>query len=69
LAALLFLIGMHKLEYFVNAKIVGTKIQASAWELLLALLIMEACFGVTGLLIAPIVYAYIKSELIQEKMI
>jgi predicted PurR-regulated permease PerM len=69
LAALFFLVAIHKLEYFINAKIVGGKIQAAAWEILLALLVMEACFGVNGLLLAPIVYAYIKAELLQEKLI
>jgi predicted PurR-regulated permease PerM len=48
---------------------VGGKIQAAAWEILLAFLIMEACFGVNGILMAPIVYAYIKSELLQEQLI
>lgn len=69
IAALFFLVGVHKLEYFINAKIVGSKIHAAAWELLLALLIMEALFGITGLLIAPILYAYIKSELLLAKLI
>jgi len=69
IAALFFLVIIHKLEYFINAKIVGSKIQASAWEILLAFLMMEACFGVNGLLMAPIVYAYLKSELLQEKLI
>jgi predicted PurR-regulated permease PerM len=69
IAALLFLVGVHKLEYFINAKIVGSKIHATAWELLLALLIMESLFGITGLLIAPILYAYIKSELLLAKLI
>ena len=68
-AALVFLVAVHKLEYFINAKIVGSKIQAAAWELLLALLIMESLFGITGLLIAPILYAYIKSELLLAKLI
>lgn len=67
--ALAFLVGVHKLEYFINAKIVGGKINASTWEILLAFLVMEACFGVTGLLLAPIVYAYVKSELFQENLI
>ena len=67
--ALLFLVAIHKLEYFINARIVGGKIKAATWELLLAFLLMEACFGVTGLLLAPIVYAYVKSELLQEQLI
>jgi predicted PurR-regulated permease PerM len=69
IAALVFLVGIHKLEYFINAKIVGEKIQAAAWEILLAFLIMEACFGINGILMAPIVYAYLKSELLQEQLI
>ena len=69
IAALVFLVGIHKLEYFINAKIVGSKINAGAWELLLALLIMESLFGITGLLLAPILYAYIKSELLLAKLI
>jgi predicted PurR-regulated permease PerM len=69
IAALVFLIGIHKLEYFINAKIVGAKINAAAWELLIALLIMESIFGINGLLLAPILYAYIKSELSLAKLI
>jgi predicted PurR-regulated permease PerM len=54
---------IHKLEYFLNARIVGTRIQARAWELLLAMLVLEVAFGIAGLIAAPIYYAYIKSEL------
>lgn len=69
ISALVFLVLIHKLEYFINAKIIGTKINASAWELLLALFLMEACFGIPGILLAPIVYAYVKSELTHAKLI
>lgn len=62
-AALGFLIAVHKLEYFLNARIVGTRIRARAWELLLAMLVMEAAFGLPGLVAAPIYYAYLKAEL------
>ena len=54
---------IHKLEYFMNARIVGTEIRARAWELLLAMLVMEAAFGIPGLIAAPIYYAYLKDEL------
>jgi predicted PurR-regulated permease PerM len=60
---------IHKLEYFINAKIVGARIQASAWEILLAMLTMESIFGISGLILAPITYAYIKSELNEAKLI
>lgn len=69
IAALVFLILVHKLEYFLNARIVGTQIRASAWELLIAMLVMEAAFGLTGLVAAPIYYAYLKSELEAERLL
>ena len=68
-AALGFLILIHKLEYFLNARIVGNQINASAWELLIAMLLMEAAFGLPGLIAAPIYYAYLKSELVAERLI
>jgi predicted PurR-regulated permease PerM len=63
IGSLLFLVIIHKLEYFLNARIVGGQIRAYAWELLLAMLCMEAAFGLPGIVAAPIYYAYIKSEL------
>jgi len=65
-AALLYLIVIHKLEYFLNARIVGGEIRAHAWELLLALLVMEAAFGLSGLVAAPVFYAYVKRELVAQ---
>jgi predicted PurR-regulated permease PerM len=63
IACLAFLILIHKGEYFLNARIIGTRIQARAWELLVAMLVLEAVFGVAGLIAAPIYYAYLKDEL------
>lgn len=63
LGALLFLITIHKLEYFLNAKIIGSQINARAWELLTAMLLMESLFGIPGVIAAPVFYAYIKNEL------
>ena len=68
-AALLYLIVIHKLEYFLNARIVGGEIQARAWELLLAMLVMEAAFGLPGLVAAPVFYAYVKRELVDQRWI
>jgi predicted PurR-regulated permease PerM len=61
--SLVFLMVVHKLEYFLNARIVGQQIKASAWELLCAMLVMETAFGLPGLVAAPIFYAYLKAEL------
>src|SRR6185312_3918980 len=62
-ASLVFLVVVHKLEYFLNARIVGGHIHARAWELLMAMLVMQAAFGMAGLVAAPIYYAYVKDEL------
>ena len=69
LASLGFLIVVHKLEYFLNARIVGAQIRASAWELLLAMLVMESAFGLAGLVAAPIVYAWLKDELVSRGLV
>jgi predicted PurR-regulated permease PerM len=63
IGALIFLVVIHKLEYFLNARIVGTRIRANAWELLLAMIVLEVAFGIAGLIAAPVYYAYIKNEL------
>lgn len=68
-SCLIYLIVIHKLEYFINAQIIGTKINAKAWEVLLAMLIFESIFGLSGLIVAPIFYAYLKLELHTAKMI
>ena len=62
-AALGYLIVIHKVEYFLNARIVGGQISAKSWELLLAMLVFEAAFGLPGVVAGPIYYAYLKSEL------
>lgn len=67
--ALTFLIVIHKLEYFINAKIIGSQIRARAWEILLSMVFMEAAFGLVGMVAAPIYYAYIKDELKAQKLI
>lgn len=69
IAALVFLVLVHKFEYFLNARIVGTQIRARAWELLIAMVFMEAAFGPAGVIAAPIYYAYLKRELEAAKLI
>jgi predicted PurR-regulated permease PerM len=69
IGSLIFLVVIHKLEYFLNARIIGSKIHAHAWELLLAMLVMDAAFGIPGVIAAPIYYAYLKEELTQRRLI
>ncbi len=67
--SLLWLTGNHKLEYFLNAHIIGSRIRAKAWELLIAMLTMEAAFGLAGLISAPVLYAQIKHVLHQRDLL
>ena len=69
ISSLVFLIVIHKLEYFLNAKIIGWRIKAKAWELLCAMLVMEVLFGITGVIAAPIYYAYLKEELAEKGLV
>lgn len=68
-AALGYLIVIHKVEYFLNARIVGGQISAKAWELLLAMLVFEAAFGLPGVVAGPVYYAYLKSELRRAELV
>lgn len=67
--SLIYLIVIHKLEYFFNARIIGGQIRAKAWEILMAMIVMEAAFGIAGVVAAPIYYAYLKDELTARKLI
>lgn len=69
MASLVFLIVIHKLEYYINAKIVGSQIKTTIWELLIAMMIFQALFGVIGVVLAPVIYGYIKEELKFRKLI
>ena len=62
LLALIFLIAIHKLEYFLNGKIIGGRIQNPMWLTLLALIVGEKLMGVPGMILAPVVLYYVKVE-------
>ena len=62
-ASLSFLVIIHKLEYLINSRIVGGETDSQAWEILAAIIIGEAAFGVGGIVMAPIIYAFAKREL------
>jgi predicted PurR-regulated permease PerM len=68
-ASLVYLVVIHKLEYFLNARIVGHSIHAAAWEILVAMVVFEAVFGLPGVIAAPIFYAYLKRELTDRRLI
>jgi predicted PurR-regulated permease PerM len=68
-ASLVFMVVIHKLEYFLNARIIGSQINARAWEMLTAILVMETLFGMPGLVAAPVFYAYLKKELTDRALV
>jgi predicted PurR-regulated permease PerM len=68
-ASLVFLVLIHKLEYLINSRIVGGETDSQAWEILMAILIGETAFGVAGVVIAPIIYAFVKRELRERRLV
>jgi predicted PurR-regulated permease PerM len=61
-AALVFLVVIHKLEYFLNSKIIGQRIRNPLWLTLLALVLGERLLGLPGMVLAPVVLHYLKVE-------
>jgi predicted PurR-regulated permease PerM len=68
LVALVFLIAIHKLEYFLNSKIIGDRIRNPIWLTLLALIIGERLMGIPGMVLAPVVLNYLRLELSKIEM-
>jgi predicted PurR-regulated permease PerM len=62
-AALIFLVGIHKLEYFLNSKIIGHFTSMPIYITLLALLIGEMLFHISGMIIAIPTILFIREEL------
>ncbi|HAM70462.1 MAG TPA: hypothetical protein DCM86_02335 [Verrucomicrobiales bacterium] len=62
IAALAFLVILHKLEYFLNSKIIGDRISNPVWLTLLGLIVGEKLMGIPGMILAPVVLYYVKVE-------
>jgi predicted PurR-regulated permease PerM len=61
--ALVFLIVIHKLEYFLNSKIIGDRIRNPVWLTLIGLIIGERLMGIPGMILAPVVLNYLREEM------
>lgn len=68
LMALIFLVVVHKLEYFLNSKIIGDRIKNPMWLTLIGLVVGEKLLGVPGMILAPVVLHYLKVETSQNKV-
>ena len=65
LIALIYLVVVHKAEYFLNSKIVGSSIDTPMWQILMGLIVGEAVLGVPGVVLAPAFLHYLREELRQ----
>ncbi|MFL6529098.1 MAG: AI-2E family transporter [Chthoniobacterales bacterium] len=61
--AVAFLIVIHKLEYFLNSRIIGGRIRHPMWLILLALLVGEQLMGIPGMILAPVILSFVKVEM------
>src|SRR5256885_15062475 len=61
--ALIFLIVVHKLEYFLNSKIIGSRIRNPIWLTLIGLIIGEKLMGVPGMILSPVILNYVRVEM------
>ncbi len=68
LFALIFLVVIHKLEYFLNSKIIGDRIRNPIWLTLIGLVLGEKLMGIPGMILAPVVLHYIKVEASRRKL-
>jgi len=60
--ALVFLIAIHKLEYFLNSNIIGRRIKSPMWLTLIGLILGEKLMGLPGMVLAPIALHFIRIE-------
>ena len=63
IGALIFLVVVHKLEYFLNSKIIGARIRNPIWLTLIGLILGEKLMGVPGMILSPVILNYIRVEM------
>jgi predicted PurR-regulated permease PerM len=63
LASLIFLIVVHKLEYFLNSKIIGNRIKNPVWLTLIGIILGERLLGIPGMILAPVILHFVKQEM------
>src|SRR5205809_3838251 len=68
IGALVFLVLIHKLEYVLNSKIIGSRIRNPVWLTLIALIIGERLMGIPGLILAPVVLNYLRVEMLKVEV-
>jgi predicted PurR-regulated permease PerM len=69
IVSLIFVVAISKLQYLLTSRMVGSEIDSQAWEILFAIIVGEAAFGIAGVVMAPIVYAFVKRELRERGLV
>jgi predicted PurR-regulated permease PerM len=62
-AALVYLVVAHKLEYLLNSRIVGARIKTPMWLTILGMIAGEALLGLPGVVLAPALIHYLRAEM------
>ena len=60
---LAYLVIIHKLEYLLNSRIIGSSIDTPMWMTLIGIVVGEAMMGVPGVLLAPALLHYAREEM------
>lgn len=63
------MLALSKLELLLSARFIGDALSAKSWEPIVAMLFMYALFGLSGMVAAPFIYAYIKYELMKNDLV
>jgi predicted PurR-regulated permease PerM len=63
LIALVFLIVMHKVQFFLILHVVGDSLKSPMWLILLGIVVGELMLGVPGIVLAPALLHYLRVEL------
>jgi predicted PurR-regulated permease PerM len=68
IVALIFLVVIHKLEYFLNSKIIGNIVHLPVYMTLLGLIVGEALFQISGMILSIPVILFVRAELSAVKL-
>src|SRR3989440_1476617 len=68
ISALVFLVVIHKLEYFLNSKIIGARIRNPVWLSLFGLVVGGKFMGVPGMFFSPVVLNYLRVGMSKVKV-
>ena len=61
--AFVFLVTIHKMEYFLNSRIIGGRLDHPMWLMLLSMVIGERLMGLSGVVLAPVILSFMKVEM------